>query len=211
MKEKKINYKSIAICFIIINVIILLFIGISLVTINHNNMEKNKVNYNNENKNLNGKVLIVEYADFECPFCVRFYEDAYQDIKKEYIDTGLVEFEFRHFPLSSHRNAFTAALAYECANEQGQAEAYHDNLFESSKSLSNQKYLEIARDLNLNLEEFQICLEEQRYSEKIQNDFDTAREKGVRGTPTVFVNGQMIVGAVPFSTFKDAIERELNN
>lgn len=159
--------------------------------------------------NPNAKVTLTEYSDFECPFCKRFYSDAYKQIKTEYIDTGKVKVVFKHFPLTNiHQNALPAAIAVECALEQGKGPQMHDKIFESS-SLSATSLKAMAVELKLDSVKFDTCLDSQKYKDKVLADQKEGIAAGVSGTPTVFVEGQKLVGAQPFSVFKTAIDAEL--
>lgn len=159
--------------------------------------------------NPNAKVTLTEYSDFECPFCKRFYSDAYKQIKTEYVDTGKVKIVFKHFPLTNiHPNAMPAAIAVECALEQGKGVEMHDKVFESS-SLSSTSLKAMAVELKLDSTKFDSCLDSEKYKEKVLADQSEGVSKGVSGTPTVFVEGQKLVGAQPFSVFKTAIDKEL--
>lgn len=161
----------------------------------------------------NAEVTIVEFSDFQCPFCQRFYLQAYQDIKDQYVDSGQAKFEYRHFPLSSHQNARQAAIASECASRQGQFFPYHDLLFENMQS--NGSGLEIADlkdyavNLGLNTSEFNQCLDNEETADIVEADFNAGVSLGVNGTPTLFINGVRVVGAQPFVVFQEVIEAAL--
>jgi protein-disulfide isomerase len=153
-------------------------------------------------------ITIVEFSDFECPYCQRWTSDVYGKIKEQYPDQ--VRLVYRDFPLESiHANAFPAAEAANCAHEQGQFWPFHDKLFSMEKGLSTQAYTDYATDLGLDLDDFKACLDSGKYKEEVQADFDFAAELGVRSTPTFFINGIALVGAQPFEVFQDVIEKEL--
>ncbi len=159
-------------------------------------------------------VTIIEYSDFQCPFCGRFFTQTFPQLKKDYIDTGKVKLIYRHFPLSFHKNAMNAALAAECAGEQGKFYTYHDLLFENQgawENLANPRdvFLGYARKLGLDEATFTACYETQKYKKKIQSELAEGQQKGVSGTPTFFINGQRLVGAQPFSAFKAVIDAAL--
>jgi protein-disulfide isomerase len=157
----------------------------------------------------NAPVTIIEYSDFECPFCSRFFTGALPLIKSEYVDTGKVKFIYRHFPLSFHAMAQPAAEASECAADQGMFWEYHDTVFENQDALSKTNLIKWAESLGLNMIEFENCLDSGKHKNKVNNDIKTGQAAGVRGTPATFVNGKLISGAVPFGTFQQAIEAEL--
>ena len=154
-------------------------------------------------------VTIVEFSDFQCPFCARFYDDAYQSIKDEYLESGQVKIVFRDFPLSFHPEAEPAALAAECAHEQGMFWEFHDLIFENQDILSSSAYLEWAEDLGLDVGDFSTCIEEGRYLSEIATDYNDGGRLGITGTPGFFVNGELVTGAQPYSVFQAEIEAAL--
>jgi protein-disulfide isomerase len=148
------------------------------------------------------QITIEEYSDFECPFCARAYPTVNQ-LKAEYGDK--VEFVFKHFPLSFHPNAQKASEASECARDQGKFWEYHDVLFEQ-KTLDIDSLKKHAADMGLDVAKFNSCLDTGAKTAKVQADFTEGQGKGVRGTPTFFINGQSIVGAQPYENFKSIID-----
>ncbi len=167
-----------------------------------------------------GKVTIVEFSDFQCPFCQNFFNGAYKEIKEKYIDTGKVTLIYRHLPLSQiHPDAQKAAEAAECANRQGKFFSYHDMLFQKMIpiSQSNPKGggLDIASlkryavDLGLDTARFNTCLDNGEAKKVVEEDISLATKLGITGTPTLFVDGVKIVGAQPFPVFEQAIEEAL--
>ena len=158
----------------------------------------------------NAPVEIIEFSDFQCPFCARFYSDTLPQIQKEYIDTGKVKFVYRDFPLSSiHPQATPAAEAAECAKEQGKFWEYHDKLFQNQASLSTASYKQWAADLKLNTQQFNDCVDNRKYKSEVEKDYQDGQSAGVSGTPAFFVNGIKISGAQPFTAFKTIIDQEL--
>ncbi len=155
------------------------------------------------------KVTIVEFSDFQCPFCGRFYNDTLQQVRKDYIDTGKAKLVYRDFPLSFHPEAQKAAEAGECADEQGRFRGMHDKIFENQQSMSLASYKQWAKDIGLKSAQFDQCLDSGKYASEIQKDFADGSAAGVSGTPSFFINGQRIVGAQPYSVFKQVIEAEL--
>jgi protein-disulfide isomerase len=153
-------------------------------------------------------ITIVEFSDYECPFCQRWHADVFTRILEAYPDE--VRLVYRDFPLESiHVNAKPAAEAANCANEQGVFWDYHDKLFSMELGLSTEAYEEYADQLGLDNQAFQECIESDRYQEEVQADFDFAANLGVRSTPTFFINGIAVVGAQPFEVFQEVIEKEL--
>ena len=153
-------------------------------------------------------ITIVEFSDYECPYCRTWHTEVYSQLIDAYGDQ--IRFVYRDFPLESiHANAKPAAEAANCANEQGEFWEYHDKLFSMELGLSSEAYQEYATQLELDLDEFQECIESGRYQEEVQSDFEFAANLGVRSTPTFFVNGIAVVGAQPFEVFQQVIEKEL--
>lgn len=154
-------------------------------------------------------VTIVEFSDFQCPFCSRFYTGALGDIEKNYIETGKVKLVYRDFPLSIHPDAQKAAEAAECAKDQGKFWEMHDELFENQASLSVASLKQYASKIGLDEDDFSECLDSGEKASEVQADFSDGTANGVSGTPTFFVNGQKLVGAQPYSEFEAAIEAAL--
>ena len=151
-------------------------------------------------------VTIVEFSDFQCPFCKRFHEQTLDQIKTNYIDTGKVKFVYRDFPLGFHPFAQAAGEAGECAKEQGKFWEYHDKIFQNQASLSNDGLKQWAADIDLDTDKFNGCLDSGKYKQEVQKDFSDGQKLGVSGTPTFFVNGVKLVGAQPYSAFDAAIK-----
>lgn len=164
----------------------------------------------------NAKVALIEYSDYECPFCARYDKDTYPQIIKEYVDTGKIRYVWRDLPLSFHKNAFKAAEAAHCAGEQGKFWEMHDRLFENNKSLGPSELPKHAEALKLNPAPFLQCLESGRFAADIRTDITEANSAGVTGTPTFLIgliqpNGTVkvvrkLVGAKPFAEFKAAFD-----
>ncbi len=156
------------------------------------------------------KVVIVEFSDFQCPFCARAFPTV-QQIKSTYGDRIL--FVYRDFPLSSiHPDAEKAAEAAQCAFEQDRFWDYHDLLFGKQDEwvgVGVPKFMEYASDIGLDSEAFNGCLNSGKYAEEVAKDQRDGAEVGVTGTPAFIVNGQLISGAQPFAVFQNAIDAEL--
>lgn len=153
------------------------------------------------------KVTIVEFSDFQCPFCQRFHPTLKQALT-EYKDT--VRLVYRHFPLDSiHPQARPAANAAECAAEQGKFWEYHDKLFVNQDKFNASYYPQLAGELRLNTAKFNECLSANKYQSKIDADYQSGIEAGVQGTPHSLVNGVPVSGAVPYEQLKAAIEAAL--
>lgn len=154
------------------------------------------------------EITIIEFSDYECPYCRTWHNDVYSKLLDTYGDQ--VRFVYRDFPIESiHVNAKPAAEAANCAYEQDKFWDYHDKLFSMELGLSSEAYEQYATQLDLDIDQFQECMESGRYQEEVQSDFDFAANLGVRSTPTFFVNGIAVVGAQPFEVFQQVIEREL--
>ncbi|MFH1063628.1 MAG: DsbA family protein [Candidatus Woesearchaeota archaeon] len=159
--------------------------------------------------NENAPVTIVEWSDFECPFCVRFYSQAYAQIKSEYIDTGKVKIVFRDFPLGFHAQAQKAAEAAECAGEQDDFWGMHDKLFEEGVAGGVATFKKYAKDLGLDSSKFDACLDNGDMAAEVAKDMQDGQRAGIRGTPGFIINGQLVSGAQPFEAFKQVIDAAL--
>ena len=152
-------------------------------------------------------ITIVEFSDFQCPFCRRFHDETYQALLDAY--PNQIRFVYRNLPLTSiHPNAMPSAVASLCANDQNAYWEFHEKLF-SSESLEEATFIQYATDLNLNVDEFTACLSSGSHDAFIQEDMDFALGLGVQSTPTFFVNGLAIVGAQPLSSFQQLIDKEM--
>lgn len=157
----------------------------------------------------NAKVKLVEFTDFECPFCARFFSETLRQIEKEY-KAGQVAYYLRHFPLYSiHPNAENASLAAECAREQGKFREMHDAIFENQQKMSVAELKDHAVKIRLKTSQFDSCLDSKKYKDNIDRDVKLGTELGISGTPAFYLNGRVINGAQPFSIFKAAIDEEL--
>lgn len=171
----------------------------------------------------NAKVTLIEFSDYECPFCKRHFTDVYPPLKKDYIDTGKVKLAFRNYPLPFHDPMATyEAKAALCAREEGGDATYfkiHDEIFKQTTSngngLTKDKIKQIALDLGLNADALSSCADGTKYDAKVKSDIADGSAAGVSGTPSFFVGkssangiieGQIIVGAQPYSAFQAAID-----
>jgi len=161
----------------------------------------------------NAPVVMVEYTDYQCPFCGRHFTQSYSQIKKEYVDTGRVRLVMKDFPLGFHEHAQKAAEAAHCAREQKGDEGYfrmHDKLFENQQSLGMENYKKWAKELGLNGAKFDSCLDSGKMASIVKKGFSEGQQDGVQGTPAFFINGNLVSGAQPFSAFKQVIDAELS-
>jgi protein-disulfide isomerase len=151
-------------------------------------------------------VTIVEFSDFECPFCSEVQNTLKQVMQTYGKDVRLV---FKHLPLEGHRNSLPAARAAYCAAEQDRFWQFHDALF-ASRNLSPALFEEIANELGLGLPKFRACLDSEHSRTAIVKDIETARLFRIESTPSFIINGKLIKGAVSFADFQKLIERELS-
>ncbi len=157
----------------------------------------------------NAPITIIEFSDYECPFCTRFVTDTLPQLEEKYISTGKVKLVYRDFPLSFHANARPAAMAAECVFNQGGDDAYyemHDKIFENQRSINNDNLKAWASEIGYDIT---TCLDNEETGEEVDADFADGQKAGVRGTPAFFINGRLISGAQPFSVFESIIEEEL--
>ncbi|PJF38539.1 MAG: thioredoxin, partial [Phototrophicales bacterium] len=165
--------------------------------------------------NKDAKVVMVEFTDYECPFCARYFSDSYKSIVEKYVDTNKIAYINRDLPLSFHKSAESAALAARCAGDQGKYYEMHDLLFENQTEWTTgdarDAFVKYAGDLGLNTAEFESCYDNGKFVEEIKADAALASSVGANGTPTFFINGEKLVGAQPIATFEQAIEAALGN
>lgn len=156
------------------------------------------------------KVTVIEYSDFECPFCQRFYPTV-KEILKSYPKD--VRFVYRHFPLTSiHPNAQKAAEATECAAKLGGNDAFwklHDKIFERTPNIAPDVLLTLAKENGLKEVDFKKCLDSGEMAAKVNQQMQDGSSAGVQGTPATFVNGKLSSGAIPLESLKAAIDAEL--
>jgi protein-disulfide isomerase len=150
-------------------------------------------------------IVMVEFSDFRCPYCARFQTQTLDPLFAQY--EGQIRFVYRDFPVVGGDRA---AMASECAQDQGVFWEYHDLLFENQSSLgTDEALIELAGRLDIDMDTFSACLSSNQYEEEIQNDFNDGVSYGVRGTPAFFINGRPIVGAQPLASFQQLIDEEL--
>ncbi len=152
------------------------------------------------------KVTIVEWSDFQCPFCSRV-EPTLKAVMAKYKDS--VRIVFRNQPLPFHNNANIAAQAGFAANAQGKFWQMHDKMFENQQMLDRASLDKFAQEIGLNVSKFKADMDSQKYAARVSEDAEAGNKVGAAGTPTFFVNGRLIVGAEPLPTFEAAIDAEL--
>ena len=163
----------------------------------------------------NAPVTIVEFTDYQCPFCERHFTGTQPQIEQDYIDTGKVRYLIRDMPLPIHPNAPAAAYAARCAADQGKYWEMHDLLFQKQTEWSSGNTDELfsgyAGDVGLSVNSFTTCLADGRHKKAVDADMALAQKVGVGGTPAFVINKELIIGAQPFTVFQQAIEKELTS
>lgn len=154
------------------------------------------------------RVTIVEFSDFECPFCAKG-KDVVNEIHEKYGDK--VKIAFKHFPLPFHKRARAAANATMCVHEQNKGAFWkmHDTLFDNQQELDDAGLEKHALKIGVDVNIFKDCMKSGRYLSKIDRDIAEGKSVGVKSTPTFFVNGRIISGAQPFSVFEEEINKHL--
>ena len=163
------------------------------------------------------KVLMIEFGDYQCPSCRMFWKDIEPRLKKDYIDTGKVKLVFRDFPLmQSHPEALLAAMAVNCAGEQGKYWQYHDKVFREQynkgddvirlKAADLKKW---AKDVGVDQPKFDQCLDSEKFKEEVMKDKADGDAAGVQGTPTFFINGRVMGGAQTYPEYRKVIDELL--
>jgi len=155
-------------------------------------------------------LAIVEFTDYECPFCRQFQSTTFAEIRKQFVDTGKVRFVVRDFPLINHPFAFPAAEAAHCAGDQGKFWPMHDALFSDPGQLVQKRLIEHAQALSLDVDSFRSCLQTGQHKLEIQDQIQVAASLQVQGTPSFLIGkitggevaGKIVLGALTFSTFE---------
>lgn len=161
-------------------------------------------------------VSIIEYGDYQCPFCGKVWTEVEPPLRDEYIKTGKAKIVYRNFSFLGPEST-AAALASECAKDQKQFWAYHDLIYktettdgqENNSNLNRDLFLKLAVDAKLDVKSFTSCFDSNKYADQIKKDNEEARLAGVNSTPTFFINDQKTSGALPYSEFKSAIDNIL--
>ena len=163
-------------------------------------------------------VSLIEYGDYQCPWCGKFFDETEASLRNEYIQTGKVKMVYRNFAFLGPES-FAAAEAAECAKDQSQFWAFHDAIYEAevaevknriqnenNGNLTREFFLKTASNLKLDTKAFTTCFDSKKYETQIKQDNDAGRAAGVTGTPGLFVNGQQVGGFVPFASLKASID-----
>ncbi len=151
-------------------------------------------------------VQVTVFSDFQCPYCKRF-EPTLTQLAETF--RGRVRIVWRHFPLAIHEKALPAALAAQCAHDQGRFWTYHDALFTHQDKLADTDLKQMAREIGVTMSVFESCLDSGTHRDQVQADLQAGERLGVTGTPTVFINGRVLVGALALSEYEKAIREEL--
>jgi protein-disulfide isomerase len=159
-------------------------------------------------------IMMVEYTDYQCPFCKRYHEETFSQILSEYVETGQVYYVVKDFPLTSiHPQAVLASQATWCADEQGAYMAMADRLFATQGQWGGGDAALVmvgyATSLGLDSAAFEACLDSNRYEERVLGNLREGAGFGVTGTPGFFINGNLVSGAYPFEAFAQALDRLL--
>lgn len=164
----------------------------------------------------NAKVTVIEFADFRCPFCEQWFKNTEPSLMKDYVNNGKVKFYFRDYAFLGPASTL-AAEAAECANDQNQFWALHDYLYQNQPDESDTSMYtidnlsQVAGTLGMDQTQFQSCLSSKKDTDKAAKDLSDGQKAGVNGTPTVFINGIPLVGAVPYDQLKQQIDAALKN
>ena len=173
--------------------------------------------------NPDATITIVEFSDYQCPFCKRFHETTLPLILENYVDTGKVKFVYRDYPIQSlnPNGAITAAVASECADEQGMFWQYHDKLFQTQKNWERLASADVvnelktfAEELGLDANQFNDCLNSGKYLDEVNNDLQDGTSYGITGTPGFFIGNEergyiKVSGAQPYSVFQRVLDEML--
>ena len=164
-------------------------------------------------------IVMVEFTDYQCPFCQRFHLSAFEELKKNYVDTGKIRYVSRDLPLPMHPNAMSAAIAARCAGEQNRDKFWEmrHRLIVNANQLGAEKYNALADELKLDRAEFQACLAQDKFKAQIEKDMTDAGLAGIGGTPSFVigrivgdgVEGVKVVGAQPFGVFDAKLKEAL--
>lgn len=160
--------------------------------------------------NEDAPVTMVEYADFQCPFCGKFAREVEPELIERYVESGRLKIEWRDFPYLGQESA-NAALAARAAHEQDKFWEYHDALYRDQVSLnsgafSDENLVAFAEEAGLDVEQFESDLTSGKYERAVSQDLQEGQRLGISGTPTFFINDRMLVGAQPIEAFEEAIE-----
>ena len=155
---------------------------------------------------IDAPVVIIEFSDFNCPYCGRFARETLPLLRDNYDDR--IRFVYRDYPILGD-SSLQAAIAAECADDQDAFWDFHDLLFENQGSFNQELFIRFGEELGLDIEQFTVCQDDPATRDEIGGDFAVAQRLGVSGTPTFFINGRPVVGAQPYEVFQGVIDKEL--
>ena len=175
------------------------------------------VRYFNQMGSADAPVLLLEFTDLQCPYCARHALQTFPQLKRDYIDTGKVQYASRDLPLERHRHAFPAAVASRCAGEQGKFWEFRHALFAQQDSLASEPYARIAGELGLDVERLEACRKDGRQADNVRADIALARLSNISATPSFVLGrivndefqGEAFSGAQPYENFKAKIDEQL--
>lgn len=155
----------------------------------------------------NAPLTIVEFSDFECPYCREFHQSVFSTIKQRYIDTGQVKVVFKDFPLTQiHPHALAAAEAAQCANAQGKFWEYADLLFNPTNELTNEALINHARTIGIDESAFTKCVSQATFANTVTEDSQEGIRLGISGTPSFIIGRELYEGALPLNEFDRVIQ-----
>lgn len=164
--------------------------------------------------NADSKVTVIEFADFQCPYCKQWHDEIYPKLKSEFIDSSKIKFAFWDLAFLGDESVKSAEAAL-CANEQEKFWQYHDYLYSHQKGENQGTFADVnlkvfARDLGLDVKKFNTCFDSRTYKTAVEESTNKAGEYGVNSTPTIFINGLKFEGVMPWENYKQVIESELS-
>lgn len=163
----------------------------------------------------NAPVELVEFGDYQCTFCAKFFKETESALIKKYVDTGILKIKFKDYPINGSESQ-AAALGASCANDQGRFWDYHDKLFNERKGyqagvFTEENLISFAGELGLDSDQFTECYQSGKFRSQVAKDLNDARLVGAKGTPTFFLNGQSVPGAQPLEFWELAIQQMLDS
>jgi protein-disulfide isomerase len=175
------------------------------------------VRYFNQMGSADAPVLLLEFTDLQCPYCARHALQTFPQLKRDYIDTGKVQYASRDLPLERHRHAFPAAVASRCAGEQGEFWEFRHALFAQQDALASEPYARIAGELGLDVERLEACRKDGRQADNVRADIALAQLSNISATPSFVLGrivndefqGETFSGAQPYENFKAKIDEQL--
>lgn len=153
-------------------------------------------------------IVMVEFSAYACPFCGRHFQQTLGPLLENY--GQYIRYVYRDFPVIRQEVSFPAAMAAQCAHEQDKFWEFHDLLFQNQNELGRDLFMRIGREIGLDMEAFTVCVDENRYENEVMDDYYAGDALGITGTPSFYINGQIVSGALPYERFERIILAELN-